>query len=255
MPVDLERFFFLAAHQVDIELRDAYLSQAVQLLAMLLDGADDAEAIDDFVAHEIGVVAADFTVVEIVVFTAIFYKGGERRGQFFRLVFGDEVHHVVGDERGEPADMLARGLEVVGHPHRRGSHDFKFAEVTARFLCALTHEPEAPVDQVRIGELENHAVADAAGSAQRLRAVAGNPDRRNSRVRPGETRPDSVIVDGCAGIQFAEYIDELFEIFERFRGLWASCRERAVNYRLCRFPSACVRAKPRLTLRTGWKRQ
>src|SRR6266436_5252467 len=164
MPVDIERFFFLAAHQVDIELRDAHLAQAIQLLAMLLDGADDAEAIDDFVADEIGVVAADF--------------------------------------------------QIGGSPHGSSGHDFKFGEVTTSFLCTLAHEAEAPVDQVGVGKLEDYTVTDASGGAQGFGAVAGDPDRRNSRFRPGKARADSVVVDRCAGIQFAKYIDELLEIFE-----------------------------------------
>jgi len=47
---------------------------------MLVDGADHTEAVDDFVGDEIGVVAADFAVVEIVVLAAVFYERGQRRG-------------------------------------------------------------------------------------------------------------------------------------------------------------------------------
>src|SRR5882762_9294593 len=39
--VYVEGFFFVATHEVDIELGDADLAEAVQFLAMLVDGADD----------------------------------------------------------------------------------------------------------------------------------------------------------------------------------------------------------------------
>ena len=182
---------------------------------MLVDGAEDAEAIDDFVADELGVVTADFAVMEIIVLAAVLYKGSQRGWQFFRLVFGDEVHHVIGNEGGKPADVLARGFQVVGGPDGRGSHHFDFAEVAAGFFCAFAHEAEAPGDQVRVGKLENHAVADASGGAQGLGAVAGDPDAGNFAIGPGKLCGDAIEVDRFAGVQIAEDADELLEVFER----------------------------------------
>src|SRR4029077_2915578 len=60
--VNFQSFFFIAAHQVDVELRYTGFPQRFELLAMLLDRADQAEAVDDFVAHKIGVVAAHLAV-------------------------------------------------------------------------------------------------------------------------------------------------------------------------------------------------
>src|SRR5712664_990261 len=68
--VDFQRFFFLTAHQVDVELCYAHFAQGFQFFAVLLDGADEAETVDDFVRHKIGVVAADFAVVQVIVFAA-----------------------------------------------------------------------------------------------------------------------------------------------------------------------------------------
>src|SRR6266576_5976611 len=113
---------------------------------MLVDGPDQAETVDNFVADELGVVTADFAVMKIIVLPAVFYKGGQRGGQFFGLVFGDEVQHVIGNEGGKPADVLARGFQVVGGPHGRGGHHFDLAEVAATLLCAFAHEAEAPGD-------------------------------------------------------------------------------------------------------------
>src|ERR1700731_5123844 len=105
--VAIERFLFVSGHQIDVELGDPDLAQAVELLAMLVDGAEDAEAVDDFVANELGVVTADFAVMEIIVLAAVLYKGSQRGWQFFRLVFGDEGHKGIGNEGGKTADVLA----------------------------------------------------------------------------------------------------------------------------------------------------
>ena len=61
-----------------------------------------------------------------------------------------------------------------------------FAEVAAGFFGAFADEAEAPVDEIGIGELEDDAVADAAGGAQGFGAVAGDPDGRHFFVGPGE---------------------------------------------------------------------
>src|SRR5207248_9039142 len=57
-----------------------------------------SDLVDDFVADKLGVVAADFAVVEIVILAAIFDERSQRRREFFGLVFGDEVHNVIGDQ-------------------------------------------------------------------------------------------------------------------------------------------------------------
>src|SRR5487761_457345 len=50
--VHIQRFLFLAAHQINIELRHAGGAQGFQLFMMRLHGTDQAEAIDDFIGHE-----------------------------------------------------------------------------------------------------------------------------------------------------------------------------------------------------------
>src|SRR3989475_9193007 len=182
---------------------------------MLFDGADDAEAVDDFVANKFGVVAADFAVVKIVVFAAVFDERGEGGGQFLRLVFGNEVHDVIGDQGGKPAHVFACCFKVVGGPDGGGGHDFDLAEVAAGFLDAFADEAEAPVDQVGVSELEDHAVADASGGAQGFGAVAGDPDAGGFAAGPREFRGDAVEVDGFAGVQVAEDANKFLEIFER----------------------------------------
>src|SRR2546427_267660 len=95
--------------------------------------AADVDAYDDFVANKFGVVAVDFSVVEIVVFAAVFDERGEGGGQFLRLVLGNEVHYVIGDQGGKPARVFACCFKVVGGPDGGCGHDFDLAEVAAGF--------------------------------------------------------------------------------------------------------------------------
>src|SRR2546427_11263610 len=181
---------------------------------MFVDGADDAEAIDDFVANKFGVVAADFAVVKIVIFAPVFDERGQGGGQFLRLVLGNEVHDVIGDQGGKPAHVFACCFKVVGGPDGGCGHDFDLAEVAAGFFGAFADEAEAPIDEVRVGKLENHAVADAAGGAQGFGAVAGDPDAGGFAAGPRGVRGDAVEVDGFAGDQDAEDAKKFLEIFE-----------------------------------------
>src|SRR5260370_39017907 len=111
---------------------------------MVVDGADYAEAVDDFVGDEIGVVAADFAVVEVVVLAAAFYERSKRGGQFFRFVLRDEVHHVIGDEGGKPADVFTRGFQVSGVPAWGGGHYSDLAEARTSSFCAFWDDAASP---------------------------------------------------------------------------------------------------------------
>src|SRR5437870_13913872 len=123
---------------------------------MVADRAKAAEAVNDFVADEIGVVAPDFAVMVIVVPAAILDVGSQGSRQLLRLVFREKVHHMIGDKRGKPADVLARGLQVVGRPDRSGGHDYHIAEVAAGLLGDYANEKQTPFDESGIDELQNH---------------------------------------------------------------------------------------------------
>ena len=159
-------------------------------------------------------------MVVIVVLAAVFHVGSERRGQLFRLVFGDEIHHVVGNERGEPANVLARGFQVAGRPDGGGSHDLYFGEVAAGFFGAFADEAEAPFDEIGIGELKNDAVADASGGAESFGAIARDPHAGDFAAGPREFCGDAIEVNGFTCVEIAEDADEFFERFER-GGLFA----------------------------------
>ena len=75
--VDIERFFFVAAHEVDIELCDADFFERVEFFEVGFNRANEAETVDDFIADEIGVVAANFAVVVVIVGALSLYEGCE----------------------------------------------------------------------------------------------------------------------------------------------------------------------------------
>src|SRR5260370_1970397 len=129
---------------------------------------------------------------------------------------------MIGDQSRKPADVFARGFQVVGGPDGSGGHDFDLAEVTAGFLGALADEAEAPVNEVGVGKLENHAVADATGGPQSFGTVAGDPYAWDFAIGPGKLCRDTIEIDRFACVQVAEDADEFFEIFER-GGLRAKC--------------------------------
>jgi len=62
--VDFQCFFFIAAHQVDIEIALRRPSATPRVSCGALDGADQAEAVNDFVTHKIGVIAAYLAVMQ-----------------------------------------------------------------------------------------------------------------------------------------------------------------------------------------------
>src|ERR1700722_9284595 len=93
--VNLQRLLLVAAHQINIELRDTDVGQLLQLLSVRLRRADQAETINHFVRDEIGVVAANLAVMLVIIAAAILHKRRERGRKFFRLVLTDEIHYVV----------------------------------------------------------------------------------------------------------------------------------------------------------------
>src|SRR5580658_11152471 len=97
--VNFKSLFFFAAHQVNVELRDADAAQSLQLLAMLFDRTDQAKTVDYLISDEIGVVAANFTVMKVIVFAAILHKRSQRRRELFGLVLGNQIENVIGDQR------------------------------------------------------------------------------------------------------------------------------------------------------------
>src|SRR6185437_10459112 len=78
--ISIQRFFFVAAHQINVELRHAHRAQSLQFFAMRFDGADQTKAVGDFIGDERRVVAAHFAVMPIIVSSAIAHIRDKRGG-------------------------------------------------------------------------------------------------------------------------------------------------------------------------------
>ena len=64
-----------------------------------------------------------------------------------------------------------------------------------------------------------YAVADSSGGSQGFRPVPGDPNGRNTRVRPGKTCADALVVNRFARIQRAEDSYKLAQVFQSRRFL------------------------------------
>src|SRR5207302_737561 len=66
-PVRLQGLLLAVRHEVDVELVDADRLELAQLRGDGLDAAENAEAVDDLVGHELAVLRADARVLLVVV--------------------------------------------------------------------------------------------------------------------------------------------------------------------------------------------
>src|SRR5207302_4426636 len=119
-------------------------------------------------------------MVKVVVLASIPYIRGQGRREFLGFVTRNEIDNVVGNQCREPAHALPGDIQIIGNPNRSSGHDLDAARVSARRLGASLNKTQAPRDEVRIGELQDYAVGDAASKFQYLGAIPGNPDRRCS---------------------------------------------------------------------------
>src|ERR1700722_5192503 len=76
--VFLQRIFLISAHEIDVELSNARLSQRMEFLDVRLRRSEQAEAIRNVIRDEIRVIAADFTMMKVIVLLPAADIGSER---------------------------------------------------------------------------------------------------------------------------------------------------------------------------------
>jgi len=144
-------------------LGDAGFAEPVELLRCSSTGPM-MQSGRQFVGDELGRVAADFAVVEIGRTAAVFDERGERGGNSSGLYL--EMRSITWWRPGQENSARVRvRSQVVGGPNRGGGHDFDLLKSRPASLCAFADKAEAPVDEVGVSELEDHAVADASRGA------------------------------------------------------------------------------------------
>ena len=194
------------------------VGELTQLRDMVLDGAQDAEAVRHLVADEPRVRGTDLGVVVVVVPLPVADVAGQGLGQLVPRVLRHEVHHVIADEGGEPARPFAAVLQVA-HVCRGGRLHLYLGWVAACGHRRLAHLAGEPSDEVGVGQLEDHAVGDAAGHRQRHRAVAGYPDGQLPASGPRQLQLRSLVRHGATLDEVADHADGLLQGCHRGRRL------------------------------------
>src|ERR671913_1475141 len=113
---------------------------------MVLDGAEDAEAVHDVVGDEVRGGVAGLAMMAVVVTLAGRYVVGEGvRDVAVFAVAGDEVGHVVADHATEPAALVALVGEVFADVRGGGDADLYLPRVAARFFRRVVDVLHGPV--------------------------------------------------------------------------------------------------------------
>src|ERR687893_1965825 len=152
---------------------------------MVINGAEDAEAIHYVVRDEVGGGVAGLAVVAVVVALALLYVVGEGvRNPAVLAVAGDEVGDVVAHHPPEQPALVALVGEVVPDVGRGGDADLDLLRVAARFYGRVVDVLHGPLQDDGVGELEDEAVGLLPDEAKGLGAVAGHPDVELSVLDP-----------------------------------------------------------------------
>ena len=89
---------------------------------------------------------------------------------------------------------LMNGRQVVRDVARGADDALQRVRVTTRFLCGLPRGTHDPLDDLGVGELDDHAVADATRDAERARSVAGDPHRDVGQLFPDPLELELLVV-------------------------------------------------------------
>ena len=144
---------------------------------MLVDRAQNAEPIDHLVGDEVGGWVARLAVMVVVITLSCLDVVGQRGGDH-RLVVAvtfDQVGNVVAHHPAEPADLIALMSDVVADVGGGGDTDRDVVGVASSLCGCALDKLAGPLHQVRVGQLENEAVAFLSDQGQCFRAVSGTP--------------------------------------------------------------------------------
>src|SRR5918994_1416003 len=163
---------------------------------MVLDGAEDAEAVHDVVGDEVRGGITGLAMMAVVVTLAGPYVVGEGvRDVAVFAVAGDEVGYVVADHAAEPATLVALVGGVFADVGRGGDADlyaFRVAACVFRRVMDMFH---GPLQDHGVSELQDETVGLAPDEAQGPGTVAGHPHVELPVAYPGDPDLDAGVVD------------------------------------------------------------
>ena len=184
---------------------------------MLLGRAEDTEALARLVVDLLPVLGADAAVLRVVVARPFHPLDvvDEAVGQRRRVVLRDHIEDMVRDHGREPADLLARVRHVVGDVRGRAGHDLDRGWVPACLRGSRSHLADDPLDDLRIGELDDDPVGDAAGHREHTRPVAGDVDGDlRLSLRPLEVDVGVVPAHGLAVCELLDHRRRALELVD-----------------------------------------
>ena len=159
------------------------------------DVAEHGETVADLVGDELPVLRAHARVLVVVVELPRLDVIGQRLRDDGAVgpVALDQVLDVVRDHRREPARLLAA---VLDRPDvaRRADDALELCGIAARLLGRRARGAHDPLDDLGVGELDDHAVAEASCDRERLRPVSGDPHRDLGQLRPHPLQLEVLVV-------------------------------------------------------------
>src|SRR5829696_7270946 len=177
---------------------------------MILDGAEDAETVDDVVGNEVvGAVVRPAVVAVVVAFACLDVVGEGVWHLAVLPVAGYEVGDVVSDHPAEPAALLALVGLILADVGGGGHADLYFVRISAGF--------SGRVVDVLHGPLQDDAVGLAPREAERLRPVAGHPHVELAVSDPRYFHLDAGEVDRASLGQLLYDTHGFFELPQRRR--------------------------------------
>ena len=147
--------------------------------------ADDAEPVDDLVGHVVRMLGPLLGMDAVVVVGPALDVVAQLRRDLRGSVVAKDVGDVVADHGRVPAALRTGLCEIVGDVREDRAVNDDLGRIAAGLLGSFADELQRPLDEERIGDLEDDAVALAAGQAQRVRPVGGDVDRE-ATLRPGD---------------------------------------------------------------------
>src|ERR1700738_748249 len=104
---------------------------------------------------------------------------------------------------------------MVRNQSRGRRHDRNVSWITSSGFGAFLDEANAPLDQVRIGELQDNAIGDSASEFEHFGSVSRNPHWRNAASCPRQPRFPVLVSDLLAAREIAKIFYRLLQLRHR----------------------------------------
>src|SRR5580704_11425037 len=112
----------------------------------------------------------------------------------------------------EPTHALSSHFQIVRNPDWSTGHDLDLLRISTSSFRSLLNEANAPLDQVRIGELQNNAITHASSKLEYLWSISSNPHGRNATRSPSQPCFSTFVVNFLAAGEIAKIFYGFFQL-------------------------------------------